>query len=883
MTSLMAEKKTCPDCGAPLPADAPAGFCASCLIAAGANEATQAMEANADPASQSLAVGERMDPPLRGFGDYELLEEIARGGMGIVYKARQRSLNRMVAVKMILAGQFASKQIAQRFKAEAIAAAVLHHPNIVAVHEVGVHEGQHFFSMDFVEGQNLTQLVGNRPLLPKQAARYLKQIAEAIHYAHQQGILHRDLKPSNVLIDAATDQPRVTDFGLAKRMDGESSLTVTGQVLGSPNFMPPEQASGARGTVGRHSDVYGLGGILYFLLTARAPFQGETLEATIHQTLHAEPIAPRLLNASVPRDLETICLKCLEKEAGRRYATAHELAEELDRFLRDEPIHARPVARAERAWRWCRRKPALAASLVAVVVLVLVVAIGSPIAAFRINQARKAEQVQLRRAEANELISRQYAYDADMNVAQLAVNEGDLFRATQRLQRYRPENKSELRNLKSEIDLRGWEWHYLWNQCQGDQRHILGYHTNGATAVGVLSDGRAFSAGRDKCVRLWNLETGQPIDVLKHPEAVIGAAASPDGHWLVTVMENVRAINQPVLLWDLSEQRVAAVLATNFCRPSSLVFSPDSKLLAWVDVGHGVLHLCDVATRCEIAAMPADYSFGGPLGIAFSPDSRTLACNEDVRGLIRLWDVASKVSLGQIEGQPDAVCALAFSPDGKLLAYADRKWSACVLRLDTRQKLFSLTNRVGRFDSVVFSPDGRTLAAVGWDQQIHLIDVATGVQRAGLKGHLRSVTSVAFTPDGQTVLSASEDGTVRVWDVTPPPKTELAQPLPPDLQISWDSYGESSCLSPDGRFLLTIQTNQTFILWNTLKLTTQVHQAAPYTNTAIAAVAPGGKQIAFGTAQGEVTLWDTTTGRSEILAPSEPGELDLHRLSFSAD
>jgi serine/threonine protein kinase len=243
--------------------------------------------------------------PLGSFGDYELFEEIARGGMGVVYKARQRSLNRLVAVKMILAGQFAGKQMTQRFRGEAAAAGTLQHPNIVAIHEIGMHEGQHFFSMDYVEGQNLAQLVGHRPLPPGQAARYVKLIAEAIHYAHQQGILHRDLKPSNVLIGAATDQPRVTDFGLAKRLDGESSITVTGQVLGSPNFMPPEQASAQRGKVGRHSDVYGLGGILYYALTARAAFQGATLETTIHEVLNTEPLFGERAVASVPDGART--------------------------------------------------------------------------------------------------------------------------------------------------------------------------------------------------------------------------------------------------------------------------------------------------------------------------------------------------------------------------------------------------------------------------------------------------------------------------------------------------------------------------------------------------------------------------------------------------
>lgn len=260
---------------------------------------------------------------------------------------------------MILAGPLAGKEFVRRFRTESAAAAILQHPNIVAVHEVGVHEGRHYFSMGYVEGQNLAQLVGQQPLSASRSARYVERIAAAIHYAHERGILHRDLKPSNVLIDA-NDQPRITDFGLARRLDGDSSLTLTGQVLGSPNFMPPEQAGSRGGRVGRPSDVYALGGILYYLLTARAPFQADSLEEVLAQVLNAELVAPRLLQASVPRDLETITLKCLEKEPSRRYQTAQELADELGRFLRHEPIQARPITSPERLWRWARRKPVLA-------------------------------------------------------------------------------------------------------------------------------------------------------------------------------------------------------------------------------------------------------------------------------------------------------------------------------------------------------------------------------------------------------------------------------------------------------------------------------------------------------------------------------------------
>ena len=281
--------------------------------------------------------------PGQYFGDYELIEEIARGGMGIVFKARQRKLDRIVAVKMILAGQFASREQALRFRVEAEAAARLQHPNIVRIHETGEQDGQPYFSMDYVEGGNLASLVREKPLPAKRAAGYVKTIAEAIHYAHEQGILHRDLKPSNVLIDHA-DQPHVTDFGLAKRMTKESFLTVTGDVMGSPNFMPPEQAGAKGGKAGRYSDVYSLGGILFYLVTGRPPFVAGTAAETMHHVLNTEPVSPRLLNPSVPQDIATICLKCLEKEPAKRYQTAQQMADELGRFLRDEPLLAPAAA-----------------------------------------------------------------------------------------------------------------------------------------------------------------------------------------------------------------------------------------------------------------------------------------------------------------------------------------------------------------------------------------------------------------------------------------------------------------------------------------------------------------------------------------------------------
>ena len=306
---------------------------------------------------------------LRQFGDYELLEKIAQGGMGVVFKARQISLNRIVAVKMILSGQFASEEEVQRFYAEAESAAKLDHPNIIPIYEVGKHKDFHFFSMGFVDGESLAEKISERPMDPRETAQKLSAVCQAIEYAHQQGVIHRDLKPANILLDSQ-GQPRIADFGLAKQLHNDSGLTTTGQILGTPSYMSPEQAEGVPERIGTSSDVYSLGAVLYALLTGRPPFQAATLVATLKQLMEKEPVPLRELDSDIPRDLETIALKCLQKDSLARYDSAQELSAELERFLNGVPILARPISKSERAWRWCRRNPAIA-GLAASVVFVL--------------------------------------------------------------------------------------------------------------------------------------------------------------------------------------------------------------------------------------------------------------------------------------------------------------------------------------------------------------------------------------------------------------------------------------------------------------------------------------------------------------------------------
>ncbi len=351
-------KRFCRKCGAAIPPDSPQHSCGACLLESGLGPVEPEPEVNVDLGSS---------PMLMDFGDYELLEQIGRGGQGVVFRARQKSLNRIVALKVIGLGNWATKAHLKRFRLEAEAAARLEHPGIVPIHEVGERDGSCYFSMKFVEGGQLDEVVRRAPMSIRQAVEVIAKVARTVHYAHEHGILHRDIKPGNILLDAK-GEPHLTDFGLARLIESESTVTRTMEVLGTPSYMAPEQAVGNNAAVSSATDVYGLGAVLYQLLTGQPPFAGGTTYETIKLLLDTEPRQPRLLSPKIDRDLSTICLKCLDKDPQRRYSSAFALAEDLEHWLRHEPILARRTGIFVRGKKWVRRKPTgalLAACLVA--------------------------------------------------------------------------------------------------------------------------------------------------------------------------------------------------------------------------------------------------------------------------------------------------------------------------------------------------------------------------------------------------------------------------------------------------------------------------------------------------------------------------------------
>jgi WD40 repeat protein len=783
---------------------------------------------------------------------YEVLGELGRGGMAVVYKARQVALNRVVALKMVLAGGHAGEQDRARFRAEAEAIARLQHPGIVQVHDVGEHEGRPFFSLEYCPGGTLADRLGGRPLPPRDAAALVEALARAVHYAHQRGVVHRDLKPSNVLLTLSREPeasagvapalasgsrlneavPKIADFGLAKTLDSDSGRTRTGAVLGTPSYMAPEQAAGKTRELGPAVDVYALGAILYECLTGRPPFQGPTPLDTLAQVLHDEPAAPRALQPSCPRDLETVCLRCLEKEPRRRYASAADLADDLKRFLAGEPITARPARALERAWKWAKRRPAVAGLLTALAAVV-VGAFVAVTAAFVADDEQRREAVaktrELERTSA-ELSRARTQAEADASASNIAlagqlVRDNDVGAARRALDRCPPA-------------LRRWEWHHLTAQCRAARLAV----DPGVAAVShlvVSPDGKTLAAvsvlGQ---LLLLDAATGAVRLRLKDELPTRGAlpAFSADGRALAVVRGpdplRLDSLLTTVLVLDAATGR-------ELCRRSALIypecvgFRADGALLvagfAWGDKGGvdlGKVEVWDLDAGVRVAALPGfdPPTPGLATGMAFAPGCRRLAGwafdvgffagpkhdeaakpaelkqenhpleregnREPVRPdvgpdgkpirpaprRLRVWDLAKggDGTVQQFAAGPSAhTDQAAFSPDGTRLAFSDAGvvWD---WRLGDGVG-HPLRGHLGDAHGVAYSPDGTRLASAGADRAVRVWDVATHAELFTLRGHDAPALGVAYSPDGARLYSCGGDlfvinSEVRAWAADGPPE-----------------------------------------------------------------------------------------------------------------
>jgi serine/threonine protein kinase/WD40 repeat protein len=700
--------------------------------------------------------GESTDgPSIRRVGQYEILSEIARGAFGVVYKARQIKVNRVVALKMMLAGQFADLEELERFRIEAEAAGQLDHPHIVPVFEAGEHDGHAFLSMGYVEGKSLRALLNDGPLSPGDAARMMAAICGAVQYAHERGIIHRDLKPANILVDSK-NEPRVTDFGLAKRAASDVGMTMKGQVLGTPAFMPPEQASGRMDQVGPLADVYSLGATLYNVLTGRPPFLSSSVPETLRLVQRQEPVAPRQLSPGIPRDLETICLKAMQKDRLKRYASAAEFHDDLERFRNHEPIQARPVSKLERTWRWCQRNRARAALYAVSAVSAIVLFVGALYASAAIGRADADKNMAEERKKAAEdladieklsgLVRHIGEHQRRGRAGWTRAVETDVLEANSL--KNAPKQMAALRGgLADAVGAIDVDPRLARTLVAKYAAGAIAFHpSKQLVAVGLR---RAPSQILPTQIRLIDITSGRTVRKLYTPGAFYD--------WVRATIDNVRN-------WDL--------LHTGNLKYSRgegiewLAFSPDGRWLV-ASTKFGRLMRWDLNDASPDAkAIDFPERAGGIERIAFRRDGRFFYATRG--NLLRAWTVADWKPAASAE-LPGPIGSISPSVPGDTLVCAVNKqlhFFSDDLLAEVRKPLPIQP------ESFAFSPDGKTLLIVAQRQGRFLLPYAADDQsvgrlrpRDGDDVHDGDTTQALFSADGGLILTATEfNGQIRLWE-----------------------------------------------------------------------------------------------------------------------
>ena len=826
----------CPECASPLRSGTRHDLCPACLI--------------------KVALSEPSGPPPgaifspvaleQSFGDFELLGELGRGGMGVVYEARQISLNRRVALKMILPTHLASGTDVERFRLEAETIANLDHPNILPVYDVGEFQGQRYFTMRLVSGGNLAERLAQSAVPPRTAVEWAVPIARAVHYAHQRGVSHRDLKPANILLDAE-GRPFVSDFGLARLRDRLTDLTQSTAVLGSPAYMSPEQAAGDARNVTTAADIYGLGAILFFMLTRRPPFAGESALTVLREVMDREAVSPRSLNLQVDADLATICLKCLRKNPRDRYATAEAFADDLENWLAGKPIAARPVSSLERLQMWSRRSPALAA-LSTALILTCGIALGGILSQWRrAERHAEAEQHQRRVVEASEQRVRLNLYAADIKAASLAAEKGDFGLARQLLEDHRPQPDAP--------DLRGFEWRYLLDKCRGQQLATLAGHQWIVTCSAFSPDGQWLVTGsQDSTLRIWNIpEQRLATSIVAHAGAVWSVGFSRDGTELISAGSDRRITFRTAGSWKVVHTLAGEQVMLSPAEDQMVVVN--SARLFWT--AGGAVSLWNRKTRTKIRDVP-----GLGKSAAYSGDGQVLAVVHDKA--VTLWAAKSGETRGVLRS-PAKVWSVSLDHTGAQVAAAGRG-QVFVWNHSHENEPAVLPHLLNVWETR-FSPDGKVLATACSDRSVRMWNTETLALATRLHGHLDEVWTVAFSPDGAALASGGKDTMVMLW---------VNEAKVPPLVIPHTSWS-APFFSPDGlRLVTTMGTPQD------KSLVTEIASGRRVELPAFVGFSPDGKhEVRIAPNRHSLEWWSGSNRVTEIALKGTRSVRVFHRLTFA--